>query len=259
MDLNNQNATTTNTNTDSAAPDFDSSSDIEQPSIDMDAINDAIKDVGGKDPNIQNTFDVNSISLDDVPSSQADLDKRLEENPDMSLAGETSDSADTKESSTDMPMVDPLDASTAPVAKPAPAAAFVDGDIIDEEAVSDSAKSEAPSYENINTDPLANFSDSASTETVPAAEVADSSAPVETATTEDAPATDSAPADPASTDSAPAAEGAPAQAPTADETTHISNTITVPAAKSKKPIFIGIGVGVLVVVIVVLIAITASK
>ena len=44
MDLNNQNATTTNTNTDSAAPDFDSSSDIEQPSIDMDAINDAIKD-----------------------------------------------------------------------------------------------------------------------------------------------------------------------------------------------------------------------
>ena len=64
MDLDNQNSAA-NTNTDSATPDFGGPVDVDKPSLDMDAINEAIAATGGKDPNLQTSFDVNDISLDD--------------------------------------------------------------------------------------------------------------------------------------------------------------------------------------------------
>ncbi len=56
--------------------------------LDMDAINAAVDATAGQDPNIQNTFDVDKISLDDTPMTNDELQKQLADNPNMSLAGE---------------------------------------------------------------------------------------------------------------------------------------------------------------------------
>ena len=240
MDLNNQN-TTANTNTDSAAPDFGGPVDADKPSIDMDAINEAIAAEGGKDPNLQNTFDVGDISLDDVPQSQDELDKRMKADPEMNLAGGASD-ADTPTGAVDLTQnasaADPL-AANADKEEAAPAATFVAGDIIDETEEQESSstpETAAPSYDNINSDPLTNFETGASD-----SQVAQSLG---------------APAEPATADAAASPADAPAPA---GEPAHIADTITMPAQKSKKPIFIAIGAALLVVVIVVLMILTASK
>lgn len=78
---------------------MDSSTDINQdplaandtgamsfdPAFDMTAINEAVA-AGGEADNIQNTFDVNSIDLANTPTSDADLQRQLADNPNMSLA-----------------------------------------------------------------------------------------------------------------------------------------------------------------------------
>ncbi len=239
MDANNQN-TTANTNTDSAAPDFGGPVGADKPSLDMDAINEAIAAEGGKDPNLQNTFDVGDISLDDVPQSQDELDKRMKEDPEMSLAGGSSDT-DAPTTAVDLTSqnnsaADPL-AAGAEKEESAPAASFVDGDIIDETAETSAPETSTPSYDNINTDPLTNFETGAAD-----SEVAQSLGdPAE-------PATANADADAAADTPAPAGEPA-----------HIADTITMPAQKSKKPIVIGVCAALLIVVIVVLMILTASK
>ena len=237
MDLNDQNSAA-NTNTDTATPDFGGPVDTDKPSFDMDAINEAIAATGGKDPNLQTTFDVDDISLDDVPQSQDELDKRMKEDPEMSLAGGVSQDIVGANMAVDLTqnssIEDPLAVGTTTEEKAAPAAAFVDGDIIDE--VEEPEKTEpTPSYDNINTDPLSNFDTNTSN-----SEAAQSLGE---------------PAQPAETEAA-----APADTPApAGEPAHIANTITVPGQKSKMPLLIGIGVGVLAVVIVVLVILTASK
>jgi len=171
MDSSNQN-TTANTNPSSATPMPGAPTDANVPAIDMDAINDAIAAEGAKDPNLQNTFNVDDISLDGVPQSQSELDQRMQENPDMSLAG----GSDANISAgMNAPLQDDsmgMGANSTPVQgatmgasvsagineekKSAPAAAFVDGDIVDE-AEEETPAAPAPSYDNINTDPLSDF------------------------------------------------------------------------------------------------------
>ncbi|MBP5656457.1 hypothetical protein J6X15_02635 [Candidatus Saccharibacteria bacterium] len=238
MDLDNQNSAA-NTNTDTATPDFGGPVDTDKPSFDMDAINEAIAATGGKDPNLQTTFDVNSISLDDVPQSQDELDKRMKEDPEMSLAGGSGEIDPGPNTAVDLTQNassnDPL-MGDAPAGDKAdtPAATFVDGDIIDEDEKPAEKTEAAPSYDNINTDPLANADTSTSSSSV-AQSLGDPAQPTE-------------------------AEAAPADTPApAGEPAHIANTITVPGQKSRLPLFIGIGVAVVVVIIVVLILITASK
>lgn len=142
MGLDKQDSTTANDNNDSATPDFGDPIDAtkldEKPSIDIDAINEAVMATGGSDPNIQNTFDVNDISLNDVPTSQQELDSRLSENPNMSLAG--AGDAGTASSPADIPAGEKMGAidmgvspeEVAAKAEETPAASFVDGDITDE-------------------------------------------------------------------------------------------------------------------------------
>ena len=153
----------------------------------------------------------------------------------MSLAGSSSDT-NTPAAAVDLTQntsaADPLAADTKKE-ESAPAAAFVDGDIIDEAPESSTPETTTPSYDNINTDPLTNFETGASDSGVAQA-LGD-------------------PAEPATADAtaeAPAPAGEPA---------HIADTITMPAQKSKKPIIIGVCAALLVVVIVVLMILTASK
>ena len=148
MGLDNQDSTTANDNNGSATPDFGDPIDAtkldEKPSIDADAINEAVMATGGDDPNLQNTFDVNDISLNDVPTSQQELDDRMREDPNMSLAGSTDASAGSGDASTggQMGAVD-MGVSPEEVAAKAeevPAASFVDGDIVD---AADNSEAEA--------------------------------------------------------------------------------------------------------------------
>ena len=239
MDLDNQ-SSAVNTNTDSATPDFGGPVDADKPSLDMDAINEAIAATGGKDPNLQTSFDVNDISLDDVPQSQDELDKRLKEDPEMSLAGGAgvADAGPTAavDLTQNISSDDPLMPSAPAEEKTAPVAAFVDGDIIDE--VEEPAKTEAtPSYDNIYTDPLSSIETGAADSNI-AKSLGEPAEPV----------------------SASIDAGAPADAPApAGEPAHIANTITVPGQKSRLPLIIGIAGGVLAIVIIALIVLTASK
>ena len=61
------------------------------PVLDMDAINAAVAATENEGNKIQNTFDVNDISLDNTPTSDAELEKQMADNPDMNLAGGASD------------------------------------------------------------------------------------------------------------------------------------------------------------------------
>lgn len=79
------------------------------PDIDMSAINAALV-AHSNTPNIQNSFDVNDISLDNTPTSDADLERQLNDNPNMNLAN-SADSAPAANSipstPTDIPVQPP--------------------------------------------------------------------------------------------------------------------------------------------------------
>ncbi|MCQ2570795.1 MAG: hypothetical protein MJ154_00900 [Candidatus Saccharibacteria bacterium] len=88
--------------------------------FDMSAINEAIAAGSDETTNIQNSFDVNDIELDNTPTSDADLQKQLNDDPNMSLASSNS-AVDIKE----------IENYKEPTEEPA--ATFVGGDIMDEE------------------------------------------------------------------------------------------------------------------------------
>ena len=73
------------TSTDNNAASASSASDA--PVLDMSAIDFAVAATEGQGNNIQQTFDVDSISLDNTPTSDADLQRQLSQDPEMSLAG----------------------------------------------------------------------------------------------------------------------------------------------------------------------------
>ena len=86
------------------------------PDFDMSAINEAVA-AGGEADNIQNPFDVNDINLSNTPTTDAELQSQLKDNPDMNLAG-----ADVAGSTAGQPEPQPSVA----------AATFVSGDLTDE-------------------------------------------------------------------------------------------------------------------------------
>ncbi|MBR6168598.1 hypothetical protein IKQ74_01485 [Candidatus Saccharibacteria bacterium] len=241
MDLDNQNSATANTNTDSAASDFGAPVSFADQSADMNAINEAIAATNDGGASSASAFDINDISLDDVPSSQDELDRRLEQNPGMNLAG--GPAADSAAAANPMPgtpaAADAATMNNDPAAeKPAaPSASFVSGDIVDETEASDSQPAEVHrEYDNINTDPLANF------ETAPVSQAAPQVGPTNpSAAPTEAPAA-----------AAPAAEQ-PAPAPAA------ADAITVPGRKSKTPIIIAAGLVVVAIIVGVVIFFVTKK
>ena len=133
----------------------DDSTGVKAPEgMDLSAINEAIAasaDEASKAP--QQTFDVNDISLDNTPTTDAGLEQQQAKDPNMSLANSgAAPSAAAAPAAAD---------SAVPADKPAaPAAAFVDGDIVDEapaEAEAESAPAPEPNYDALNADPLASF------------------------------------------------------------------------------------------------------
>ncbi len=82
--------------------------------IDMDAINAAVEASAGQGNNVETSFDVNKINLDNTPTTNDELQKQLEENPGMSLSG--SDTATAPAPATTEPVAD----ATAPAAEQTP-------------------------------------------------------------------------------------------------------------------------------------------
>ena len=144
----------TNLNTDSTAG-------VKAPEgMDLSAINEAIAasaNDASKAP--QQTFDVNDISLDNTPTTDAGLEMQQAKDPNMSLANSgaapsaTAAAPAAAESEAEKP------------AAAAPSASFVDGDIVDAPAAEEESKEPAapePNYDDaLNADPLASFDDSA--------------------------------------------------------------------------------------------------
>ena len=146
----------TNTTSDSASA---------KPELDMSAINEAIAQTAN-DPSTapQQSFDVNDISLDNTPTTDAGLEQQQASNPGMNLANSGAAAS----------------ATAATEEKPAaPAAAFIDGDIVDEapKAEEEAKPKPAADYDAaLNADPLASFEDPAAP-AAPAATAAPAAAP----------------------------------------------------------------------------------
>ena len=235
MDLDNQNSATANTNTDSAANDFGAPVSFVDQSEGMNAINEAIAATSDAGSSPAAAFDINDISLDNVPSSQDELDQQLRQDPNMSLAG---GAASTTDAATDPvaavnPTLSALTANPATAEKPAtPSASFVSGDIIDEAETPSEQKTEAPKqYDNINSDPLANFE----------------TTPIDQATTQ---------ADPTNSSAAPAE--APAAMPS-EQPAPAADAITVPGRKSKVPIIIAVSLIAVVAIVGVVVFLVTRK
>ena len=134
--------------------------------MDLEAINEAIVESANeaaKDP--QNTFDVEDISLDNTPTTDAELEAQKAKDPSMSLAGTPA----TNETPIDLSESATTPAPTAPVEKPAETAGFVDGDLMDdpEAPVTPEAK---PDYDAIKADPVESFDENAAPAPVEAPE-----------------------------------------------------------------------------------------
>lgn len=150
--------------------------------IDLDAINEAIAE-SEKAPNQQNSFDVNDISLENTPTTDAELQSQLSQDPNMSLAGGSSEGGAATEAPLSAPEVVKQQEPAAPVA------GFVDGDLMDDPEAPAPAPEAAPDYAAREVDPVESFDENAPVPTSAPAE--DASAPAAT-TPEggDAPATD---------------------------------------------------------------------
>ncbi len=136
----------------------DSSAGVKAPEgMDLSAINEAIAasaNDASKAP--QQTFDVNDISLDNTPTTDAGLEMQQAKDPNMSLAN----SGAAPSATAAAPAVE------GEAEKPAaPSASFVDGDIVDAPATEEDSKEPAapePNYDAaLNADPLASFDDTA--------------------------------------------------------------------------------------------------
>lgn len=156
----------------------DSSAGVKAPEgMDLSAINEAIAASADEAANApQQTFDVNDISLDNTPTTDAGLAAQQAKDPSMNLANsEAAPSAPaapapvaTPSTPTELPET-PAAAPAAPAAEEKPAAAeaaFVDGDIVDEApaAAAEEAKAPEPNYDSLNADPLASFESTAAAE-----------------------------------------------------------------------------------------------
>ena len=114
--------------------------------IDLDAINEAIAE-SEKAPNQQNSFDVNDISLENTPTTDAELQSQLSQDPNMSLAGGSSEGGAATETPLSAPEVAKQQEPAAPVA------GFVDGDLMDDPEAPAPAPEATPDYAAREADP----------------------------------------------------------------------------------------------------------
>ncbi len=215
------------------------------PDFDMSAINEAVA-MGGEAENIQNSFDVNDIDLNNTPTTDADLQKQLNEDPNMSLAGAQNN------------------AINAPEEKPqAPVAAFVDGDLANEEPAVAESNEPAAAESNISS-----VNEGANIETAPAELAPSEPGLTESESAEQEPAeqntAEQEPSEPATiADLANAASfdsvvsQAPEPAPSDSVTPEKAPEIAAAPAKteegkSKLPTYILVGLAVIAVVAVVI-------
>lgn len=177
--------------------------DSGKPELDMDAINAAVNATAGVDASVQGAFDVDDISLDDTPTTAAELEQQMKQNPEMSLAGTVIDKTVSTEDAAKAPTVklaadvatttpqdpsivaDSADTATAPAeaateaAPPAPEAtaqpdaakaeaSFVGGDLQNDEESTEAPTADAPDNTTINySDPVDNFEKDDSSEAIP--------------------------------------------------------------------------------------------
>ena len=147
----------------------DNSTSVKAPEgMDLSAINEAIAasaDEAAKAP--QQTFDVNDISLDNTPTTDAALEQQQAKDPNMNLAN--SGAAPSATAAPAAATATEPAASTDSADKPAaPTASFVDGDIVDETPTEEAGAEPAapapaaePNYDDaLNADPLASFDES---------------------------------------------------------------------------------------------------
>ncbi len=139
--------------------------------MDLSAINAAITEsANAAAQDLQNTFDVENISLDNTPTTDAELAAQQAADPNLSLAGTPA--------ATSAPAPAPADpaatpASAAPAQQAAETAGFVDGDLMDDPAAAAApAPATAPDYEAIKADPVESFDESAPASADPAAAAA---------------------------------------------------------------------------------------
>lgn len=139
--------------------------------IDLDAINEAIAE-SEKAPAQQNSFDVNDINLENTPTTDAELQEQLNQDPNMSLAGGSSDGG----AATGTPLSAPeVAAQHEPVA---PVAGFVDGDLMDDPDAPAPEPEPTPDYAAREADPVESFDENA-----PVAPAAEGDASASAATT----------------------------------------------------------------------------
>lgn len=169
--------------------------------FDMSAINEAVA-AGGEADRIQNSFDVNDISLDNTPTTDAELQSQLNADPNMNLSGAPTEPTAT----TEAPKV--------------PEATFVDGDLVNEAPAANPFAEPAPETPEEPVDTTPNFDvnnfDSANIDATP----------IETDEPEEKPAEPEAPVEPEEpatiADLANAAGSDPAVTPAPEATPEIS-------------------------------------
>ena len=131
MDQNpNQNNNPTADDSVNSAKSFDSS-------FDMSAINDAVAMSGNAD-DMQKTFDVNEISLENTPTSNAELEQQLKDDPTMRLSGATEQEKapeKTPAEDFDPTKFDPVaNSNIGEMPQSSSAASFIGGDIVEEKS-----------------------------------------------------------------------------------------------------------------------------
>ena len=141
-----------NQNNNPAADDMVNSAKSFDSSFDMSAINDAVAMSGNAD-DLQKTFDVNEISLDNTPTSNAELEKQMKDDPTMRLSGATQQEKTEPKASTedfDPTKFDPVaNSNISEMPQSSSAASFIGGDILEEKSEEKPEEKPTPA---INTD-----------------------------------------------------------------------------------------------------------
>lgn len=210
--------------------------------FDMSAINEAVA-AGGEADKIQNSFDVNDISLDNTPTTDAELQSQLNADPNMNLSGA------------------PTEPALASGAPKVPEASFVDGDLANDAPAANPFLEQAPEEPEEPVDTTPNFDvnnfDSANIDATPVEDDPEPETPVEPEAPKEPeePATIADLANAATSD--PAVTPAPELTLKADAEPEKAPEIAPAApvedkAKSKMPTYLLIGLAVVAVVAVVI-------
>ena len=209
--------------------------------FDMSAINEAVA-AGGEADKIQNSFDVDDISLDNTPTTDAELQSQLKADPNMNLSGA------------------PTESEPAPEAPKTPEASFIDGDLADETPAANPFAAPAPEEPEEPVDTTPNFNvnnfDSTNIDATPVEEDPGPEAPAEAAPEEpEEPATiaDLANAATSEPEETPAPEAAPEVKEESEQTQEVAPVAPAEEkAKSKMPTYLLIGLAIVAVVAVVI-------